>query len=157
MNKKRGGGRGKRSAAGRSRHHTLPCLTRLEFCAGEQEQGEYDMHRDRQRGALTVETSQRRQSSRLERPRSQGSCDGELSRMQVVIKAGNEANVRVDDEGKGNRGVEDSTGAVLDCTGSKEGHEGNRDGALKGPVVRAVRRVGVGECGRVVDCALDVG
>ena len=65
--------------------------------------------------------------------------------MQVVGEDAVEADVRVDHERKSERTVEDSRRAVLGESDSDQRYEGDRETALKGPVVRSVCALGLRE------------
>lgn len=108
-------------------------------------------------GVELVQTVQRGQGSRAQSPRGEGADDGELALVQVVGEDAVEADVRVNDERECQCAVEDRRGAVLGESNGDDRDEGGGKGTLEGPVVGAVRSVGLGEGGRVVDGALDIG
>lgn len=108
-------------------------------------------------GVELVETVERREGGRTERPGGERTGDGELSLVEVVSEDAVEANVRVHNERERKRAVEDGRRAVLGESCRNKRDQRDREPTLKRPVVRAVSSVGLGERGRVVDGALDVG
>lgn len=108
-------------------------------------------------GLEFVEANERSDGGCPEAPLGDRAHDGELALMEVVCKDAVKANVAVDDEGKGERGVNGAARAVSDGTDGDEGHQRGAQPALKCPVVRAVCSRGGRERRGVVDGALDVG
>ena len=84
---------------------------------------------------LTIESYQRGHGSCSDGPSSNRSCSGELPCVQVVVQAGVEAEVRVNDEGESQRCVQSTTSSMLDSCGSEQRDQSDRESSLKHPVV----------------------
>lgn len=127
-------------------------------------------------GVELVHAEERTGGSEAEGPAGERAKGAELALVDVVVNAGREADVGVDDDGDAEGSVEEGLGRVSvrsrflprcrpthvggrrrNDSGGSEGDQAGREEALKGPVVRAVGAVGRGEVGRVVDSALEDG
>lgn len=108
-------------------------------------------------GVRTVKTDGGSDREAANEPVERRTGDGELALLNVVRHDVLEANVRVQQQGHRENTVHHAGHAVLRRGDSADGNERGRDQALKGPVVRAVRRIGLGVYRRVVHSAVDVG
>lgn len=99
-----------------------------------------------------VNTNERTEGGRLQRPAGRRTRPGELSRVGVVDQARVEPDVGVDDERSTEHAVEDRVGGGRDSKGGQgDGDQSDGEKSLELPVVGSVGFVGFGEGGSVVD------
>lgn len=105
---------------------------------------------------LTIETGQSGHTCGTQSPGANRTCDRVFTLVEIVHQACGEADVRVQDEGERQGGIQDTAGSVLDSACGHEGKQGDGDTTLSEPVVRTVRSIRRREGCRLVDGAFDV-